>query len=97
PFKCTAGLHQAVRHSDPATGFAHHGFVNLLVATRRLFDGAPVDEAVAIIDESRVPELVTLARDTDLDGARRWFRSFGSCSVTEPLESLTAIGLLEDT
>lgn len=96
PFKCTAGLHQAVRHTDPATGFEHHGFVNLLVATRRLFDGTPLDEAVAIVDETRVPELVTLARDTDLDGARRWFRSFGSCSVTEPLESLTATGLLED-
>ena len=28
--------------------------------------------------------------------ARRWFTSFGSCSVTEPLESLIATGLLEE-
>jgi hypothetical protein len=97
PVKCTAGLHQAVRHTDPETGFAHHGFVNVLVATRHLFDGASRDEAVDILDEDRVPELLTLALDTDLHGARRWFRSFGSCSVTEPLDSLTKTGLLEDT
>ena len=96
PFKCTAGLHRAVRHTDPETGFEHHGFVNLLVATRQLFDGASVDDAVAVVDQKRVPDLVTAARDTDVHGARRWFTSFGSCSVTEPLESLIATGLLED-
>jgi hypothetical protein len=96
PFKCTAGLHRAVRHTDPETGFEHHGFVNLLVATRHLFDGASVDDAVEIVDQTQVPDLVTTARDTDIHGARRWFTSFGSCSVTEPLESLIATGLLED-
>ncbi len=96
PFKCTAGLHRAVRHTDTESGFAHHGFLNLMVATRHLFDGASLEDAVAIVDETRVPELVTLARDTELSGARRWFTSFGSCSVTEPLESLTSTGLLED-
>jgi hypothetical protein len=96
PFKCTAGLHQAIRHRDPTTGFEHHGFLNLLVATRHLFDGLAPDEAVAIVDQSDVPALVGLAFDTELSGARRWFTSFGSCSVTEPLESLEATGLLED-
>ena len=32
---------------------------------------------------------------TDVAGARRWFTSFGSCSVTEPLDDLLALGLLE--
>jgi hypothetical protein len=95
-FKCTAGLHQAVRHRDPETGFEHHGFLNLLVATRHLFDGASVDEATAIVDQASVPDLLTLALNTELSGARRWFSSFGSCSVTEPLESLLATGILED-
>ena len=40
PFKCTAGLHNAVRHRDPDTGFEHHGFLNVLLATRASLDGA---------------------------------------------------------
>ena len=34
PFKCTAGLHHAVRHTGD-DGFEHHGFLNVLLATRR--------------------------------------------------------------
>ena len=30
----------------------------------------------------------------DLAGARRWFTSFGSCSVSEPLDDLIALGLV---
>ncbi len=96
PFKCTAGLHDACRHRDPATGFEHHGFVNLMVATVELFDGASTDDAAAVVDLADVPQLVTLAMNTRLDQARRWFTSFGACSITEPLESLVATGLLED-
>ena len=96
PFKCTAGLHRAVRHRDPETGFEHHGFLNLMVATQHLFDGATPGDATAIVDEADVSTLVTTALDTHLASARRWFTSFGSCSVTEPLESLIATGLLED-
>jgi len=95
PFKCTAGLHHAVRHTGD-TGFEHHGFLNVLVATRLLFDGAPVDEAVATLEERDAGRLVAQAGELDLAGARRWFTSVGSCSVAEPLADLVALGLLDD-
>lgn len=96
PFKCTAGLHQAIRHRDPATGFEHHGFLNVLVATAHLFAGGTVAEATGLLDLTDPAAVITTARNTELGSARRWFTSFGSCSVTEPLESLTATGLLEE-
>lgn len=82
PFKATAGLHHARRHD------AGHGFLNLLLATVRAFDGAGSDEVVATL-EDREPPL-----DPDkLARGRRWFTSFGSCSVDEPLADLRALGL----
>jgi hypothetical protein len=96
PFKCTAGLHCALRHRDPETGFEHHGFLNVLVATRHAFDGASRDDVVAILEQQDKATLVGLAFDTELSGARRWFTSFGSCSINEPLDDLVGTGLLED-
>jgi hypothetical protein len=96
PFKCTAGLHHALRH-DNADGFTHHGFLNVLVATVRAFDGAATDEVVALLDEREAGPLLAAVEDGDLRRARRWFTSFGSCSVREPLDDLTALGLLETT
>ena len=45
----------------------------------------------------RVPAGAKLAvSDTlDLTGARRWFTSFGSCDVDEPLADLRALGLID--
>ena len=95
PYKCTAGLHHAVRHRDHETGFEHHGFLNVLLATRRAFDGGTVAEVAEVLDDHYANDLVALARTSDLAGARRWFTSYGSCSVTEPLDDLLALGLLE--
>jgi len=93
PFKCTAGLHNAVRHRDLDTGFDHHGFLNVLVATQRLFDGAP--DAVAVLEERNPRALLERAADVDLAQARRWFTGIGSCSILEPLTDLTDLGLME--
>ncbi|GAA2131027.1 hypothetical protein GCM10009843_34130 [Nocardioides bigeumensis] len=95
-FKCTAGLHQALRHRDPETGFEHHGFLNVLSATAHAFEGGTTEEVVALLDEKDDGRVITTAINTDIDAARRWFTSFGSCSVEEPLESLAATGILED-
>lgn len=94
PFKCTAGLHRAVRHTG-ADGLEHHGFVNVLLATRRAFDGAGVDEVVATLENRDAAALAHEAAGADLAGARRWFTSFGSCSVDEPLEDLLTLGLID--
>jgi hypothetical protein len=95
PYKCTAGLHHAVRHRDHETGFEHHGFLNVLLATRRAFDGGSVAEVAEVLDDHYANDLVALARTSDLAGARRWFASYGSCSVTEPRDDLVGLGLLE--
>ncbi|MCW2834730.1 MAG: hypothetical protein JWN68_2683 [Nocardioides sp.] len=92
-FKCTAGLHNAVRHRDPETGFEHHGFLNVLVATQRLFDGG--SDAMADLEESDASALLDRAADVDLARARRWFTGIGSCSILEPLADLTDLGLME--
>jgi hypothetical protein len=92
PFKATAGLHHALRNTDPATGFEQHGFLNLLVATGAALAGADVAEVAALLadrDGDRVAARVAeLPRQT-----RAWFCSFGTCSVREPVEELTALGL----
>jgi hypothetical protein len=97
PFKCTAGLHHAISHRDHETGFAHHGFLNVLLATRQAFDGATVGEVSTLLADHYPNDLVALARTSDLLGARRWFTSFGSCSVQEPLDDLVGLGLVEAT
>jgi hypothetical protein len=98
-FKCTAGLHRALRHEDRETGFSHHGFLNVLAATRAGLDGASTDEIAAVLDEHEAAEVLGLLRKAGPDGlvsARRWFTSIGSCSVLEPLEDLIDLDLLPD-
>jgi hypothetical protein len=95
PFKCTAGLHHAIRHRDHETGFEHLGFLNVLLATRVAFDGGSTADVAQVLDDHYANDLVAMARQSDLAGARRWFTSYGSCSVREPLEDLVGLGLLE--
>ncbi|TDW14887.1 hypothetical protein [Kribbella kalugense] len=97
-FKCTAGLHNAVRHTAEDTGFEHHGFLNVLLATRASLDGASQDELIAVLASRDGADLAARARELSDDQAantRKWFTSFGSCSIDEPREDLTALSLLE--
>lgn len=83
PFKCTAGLHRALPHTS-SEGWQQHGFVAVLAATRVAFDGGSPDEVASVLRSTDAAGLL----DLDLAGARRWFGSFGSCSVGEPLDDL---------
>lgn len=100
PFKCTAGLHRALRHHDDATGFEHHGFLGVLLATRAALDGGTIGEvarALDTTDSGSAREALEASGEAGLVSARRWFTSFGSCSVREPLEDLVDLGLLDAT
>jgi hypothetical protein len=91
PFKCTAGLHHAVRQADEETGFHHHGFLNVLAATRACLDGG---DTVAVLDQTDAGEILDGLDDEALARTRRWFTSFGSCSVLEPHDDLVELGVI---
>lgn len=97
PFKCTAGLHRAVRHRDPETGFEHHGFLNIALATHAAVLGADRAAAESILAESDSEQLVkAFGSVTHHDGARTRavFVGYGSCSILEPVRDLMSLGLL---
>lgn len=97
PFKLTAGLHRAVRHTDDVTGFENHGVLNVLVGTRVALAGEGADAVASALEERAADVLVTAVMswsDTDAIRTRRLFRSFGCCCVTDPIDDLTALGLL---
>jgi hypothetical protein len=94
PFKCTAGLHGALRHRDPVTGFRHHGFLNILAATCSIVEGR---SARAALVETNADRLATYLRSIDDDTAahaRTLFVNYGSCSIDEPVRDLVNLRLL---
>jgi hypothetical protein len=79
PFKATAGLHHAVRHGG------QHGFVNLLAESDA--DAFRVDgDAFRWRDRS--------ASVAEVQRGRELFVAFGSCSFSEPVADLIALGFL---
>lgn len=99
PWKATAGLHHAVRYRDRRTGFDHHGFLNLLVAVGRAVEGATDDDvaaALAVDTGSALAAEVRAAGDVVGARARRSLVAYGSCSTSEPIADLEALGLIDD-
>lgn len=97
PFKCTAGLHEAARHTDPATGFEHHGFLNILTATHAACQGADVAQVAAVLAERSARRLADSLHGLDADAAiraRAAFTGYGTCSIAEPLADLIDLGLV---
>ena len=105
PLKATAGLHHPVRHRDAATGFVHHGFLNLLAAAAFAVGGAVLDELIPVLSDDD-PNAFALSRagltwrdrragvDTLTAARSSLLRAYGSCSVREPVDDLTALGVL---
>ena len=82
-FKATAGLHHPVRSER------EHGFLNLLMASARAEAGAGEAELQAVLAE-RDPAALRAAAEQP----RGRFVSIGSCSFSEPVEDLQALGIL---
>ncbi|GAA2580399.1 hypothetical protein SMC26_20735 [Actinomadura fulvescens] len=98
PVKATAGLHEAVRHHDPATGFTHHGYLNLLLATAEAVAGAEaydVRRALEITDAAALTARLKALDERAVDRLRRTFASYGSCSTRTPIDQARELGLAE--
>lgn len=103
-FKATAGLHHPIRHLDLASGFTMHGFFNVLAAAA--FAGRVAPGVLAEIVAEEDPHAFTFDRTSltwrterasldDIVAMRRaGFVGYGSCSFDEPVDDLTALGLL---
>jgi hypothetical protein len=94
PFKCTAGLHEAARHTDKTTGFEHHGFLNVLLATHVAHQGGDVAAALRVRSGPELADGLRRMTPEAAVAARRAFTAYGTCSITEPLAELTALGLV---
>ncbi len=96
-FKCTAGLHHAVRHRDPATLFEHHGFLNVLLAARVAAATGSEATTAAVLTERDPRALAYQSSDltpSDVRSIRALFSSFGTCSISEPVDDLLGMGLV---
>lgn len=95
--KFTAGLHHAVRFRDGATGFEHHGFLNLMVATHAALAGAGEREVAELLADRDAVALAAEAASwpvAEAQAVRRAFVSFGCCGVEDPVGDLAALGLV---
>lgn len=107
PFKATAGLHHPLRHHSSELGAKMHGFLNVFTAAALIRAcSLPVSTLIDILedetashfrfDEQRLGWGDHSATIQQIRTARQESAiSFGSCSVTEPIEDLTSLGLLQ--
>ncbi len=108
PFKATAGLHHPIRHHSNEIGAKMHGFLNVFsAAVLARVDALPARTLIDILEDEDVGHfrfddhgLGWGDRSVTVEQVRAARResaiSFGSCSVTEPVEDLTSLGLLTE-
>jgi hypothetical protein len=101
-FKLTGGLHHAVRTivTDDPLQAQHHGLLNVVTAVRWALNGEDVEELVPLLaerDPSVVVAHVTRMSVADASIVRAFFTAYGCCRVTDPVDELTALNLVEET
>ncbi|MBB5788698.1 hypothetical protein [Jiangella mangrovi] len=88
--KFTAGLHHAVR------GPVEHGFLNMLLAVGTAAGGGSVADLARVLSIDDGARLAAAVGGLDAASVRRWFGSYGSCSIAEPLSELIGLGLVSE-
>ncbi|WP_279323382.1 hypothetical protein [Actinomycetospora cinnamomea] len=100
-FTASIGLQAAVRHTDPGTGFTHHGWLNLLVATVRALATGPdedpeerIGEALLVTDGPGLAAELAGVDQASATRVRALFSSFGSTAAAAQGPELARLGLL---
>lgn len=93
-FKATNSLHRAVRHADPDTGFVHHGFLNLLVASARSLSGGDVRGALESTDAEALADEARALSEQAAKAVRALFASYAAASFEQPVADMGELGLL---
>lgn len=105
PLKCTAGLHHPIRHFNDSVQTKMHGFLNVfgagVLASTHGLSQAEVqfileDEQAEnfVFDESGFAWNDLRVVSSEIQKARLFATSFGSCSFDEPKEDLRHLGIL---
>jgi hypothetical protein len=92
-FTVNAGVRRAVRHSDPETGFTHHGVLNVLAACRAAAAGAPLNtvaDRLATADPVSLVESVRAGRNAP----RPLLMAVHMCRIADLFLDLTTLGVL---
>jgi hypothetical protein len=86
-YKCTAGLHSAVRHPP------YHGFLNVLLGAHAATTGGDVRSALSEEDGAVLAAAAKAVPDDEAVATRARYAGYGSCSIDEPVADLVALGL----
>lgn len=104
-FKLTAGLHHALPQRDNQSGGEMHGFLNVFIATALCgeydLSAGEVADILRVADrgafqfgrESIEYEEMEIDHEA-IEDCRVLFESYGSCSISEPIEDLEKLGLV---
>jgi hypothetical protein len=105
PMKCTAGLHHSIRHFNSSVNTKMHGFLNVFGAGVLAFaNGISQADIQSILEDEQAENFVfdengfawndLRVVSSEIQRARLFATSFGSCSFDEPKEDLQKLNLI---
>ncbi|MBK6647552.1 MAG: hypothetical protein IPG44_17710 [Anaerolineales bacterium] len=105
PLKCTAGLHHPIRHFNEGVNAKMHGFLNVFGAGVLAYsNGLSQAETQSILEDEQAENFIfdeigfewkgLRVANLEIQKARLFATSFGSCSFDEPKEDLQNLNLL---